>query len=120
DLLDPQALEAPLTGRLQVIGPAVGRPAPRPGTDEAALGGDDQVLRVRLERLGDQRLAHLGPVGIGGVDEVDLELHGPAEHGLGLLALGWVPPDPGPGEAHGAEAEAVDGEVGADADGARG
>jgi hypothetical protein len=38
-------------------------------------GGDHEAFGVRMQGFGDKVLAHLGPVGIGGVDEVHAQLH---------------------------------------------
>ena len=72
-----------LRQQAEVLGATVGRPPSGPGPLEASLGGDHDVIGVRMECLGDQRLTHRGTVGVGGVDEVDPELHHPAEDGLG-------------------------------------
>ena len=57
-----------------------------------------------------------GPVGVGGVDEVDAELDRAAQDRLRLVAVGGRAPDAGAGDPHRAEAEAVDGQVAADTD----
>ena len=49
---------------------------------------------------------------------VDAELEGPAEDANGLVVILGRPPDALPGDAHGAEAEPVDGKVAADREGA--
>ena len=120
DLLEPQAAEAAFARLLQVIGSAVGRPPPGARTLEASLRGDDQVVGIRMQRLGDEVLAHLGTVRVGGVDEVHVELNGSAQHRLGLVGVGRLAPDAAPGDAHRAEPEAIDGDVAADRDRAGG
>ncbi|OGA61695.1 MAG: hypothetical protein A3G81_07655 [Betaproteobacteria bacterium RIFCSPLOWO2_12_FULL_65_14] len=60
----------------QVPGPRVALPCGRARAREPALGGDDQVLRVRVQRFGDQLLAHPGAVAVGGVEEIVAELVG--------------------------------------------
>ena len=44
--------------------------------DLCTLGGDDESLRVGMQRLGDQSLGHLRPVRIGGVHEIHRDQHG--------------------------------------------
>jgi hypothetical protein len=78
DALELEAPQAALALLAQVLGPAVGVPHVRAGPDQAALGGDRKVVGVGMQRLGDQVLAHLGAVGVGGVDQVDPEVDGPA------------------------------------------
>src|SRR5690606_35762339 len=87
---------------------------------EAALGGDDHVLRVRVQHLAQQVLAHEGAVRVGGVDEVHAQLGQAGERALGFGGVLWVAPDARAGDAHGAEAKAVDRQVAADEEGAAG
>ena len=70
-----------------------GVPPARAGPHQAALGRDDQVVGVRVQRLGDQALADLRAVGVGGVDEVDAEFDRPAQRGLGLVRIRRIAPD---------------------------
>ena len=81
DLVHLQAAEAALAGFAQVLGSAVGLPPARAGSGQTALGGDDQVVGVGMQRLGEQVLADVGSVGVGGVDEVHAELDYPAQRG---------------------------------------
>jgi hypothetical protein len=48
-------------------------PFPRTGSPEPRLGGDENSV-IRIERLADQLLGDIGPVGVGGVDEIDAKL----------------------------------------------
>ena len=59
-----------------------------------------------MQRLGDQRLAHLGPVGVGRVDQVHAQLDRPPEHPPRLVRLRRRAPDARSRERHGAEPEA--------------
>ncbi len=113
DALELEAAQAPLAGFPQVLRPAVGLPLARPGADQAALGGDHQPLRVRMEGLGDELLGDLRAVGVGGVDEVDAQLDGAAQHAPRLLLVVRRPPDAFAGQPHRAEAHAVDLQVAA-------
>ena len=81
DGLDPEASQAHLALLAQVLGPAHRQPLARPLPGEPGLGGDDQALGIGVEGLEDDVLADLGTVGVGGVDEVDAQLDGPAQHG---------------------------------------
>ena len=117
DALDAQRAQAALERRAQVLRAAVRRPAPGAGAQQPALGGDHEAVGVRVQRLGDELLAHPRPVAVGGVDEVDAQLDGAAQHAPGLAAIGRVADDARAGDAHRAEAEAVHGEVAADGDG---
>ena len=83
----------------------------------AGLGGDDQAGGIGRERFGDQFFRDVGAVGVGGVNEVDAELDGAAQRGEGAGDVGGRAPDALAGDAHGAEAHAVDGEIAAEGDG---
>ena len=79
DPVDPEVAQRSSTCCLRYAGrpTAVHSPGPVPG--EAGLGGDDQVVGVGVQRLGDDLLADDRAVGVGGVDEVDALLDGGAE-----------------------------------------
>src|SRR5215470_7537388 len=102
-----------------MLGPAVGVPAARAGADQAAFGGDDQVVGIRVQRLGDQPFTDVWAVGIGGVDEVDAEFHHPPQRRLGLVFIRRLAPDAPAGDAHRAEAQPAYHQVAADLDAAR-
>ena len=120
DLLDFEALEAAVEGDFEVLGAGIDGPLARAGAEQAALGGDDDAGGIRVQGFGNQLFRHVGAVAVGGVDEVDAELYGPTQHPDGLVVVGGRAPDAFAGDAHGAVAEAVDGEVAADGEGGRG
>ena len=84
-----------------------GRPTAQPlirtGAHEPGLGGDDQTLRVGVKRLRDELLADIGPVGVGGIDEVHAELHGALQNTLRFFAILGRAPDTVTGKAHRAD-----------------
>jgi hypothetical protein len=67
-----------------------------------------------VQRLGDEVLADLGAVGVGGVDQVHAELGQAAKHGQRPLAIGGFAPDAIASDAHRAEADAPHGHVAAE------
>src|ERR671917_292684 len=73
-------------------GAADRRPDARALPGQAGLGRDDQALRVRVQRLGDEPLADLRAVGVGGVDEVHPLLDGGADDAAGVLGVGRLAP----------------------------
>ena len=89
------------------------------GTHEAGLGRDEHLLRVRVQRLAQDLLAHVRPVRISGVDEVDAELDGAPHDANALVAVGRLAPDARAGQLHRAITDPADGEVPADAHGGR-
>src|SRR5215217_7073155 len=112
-LLDAASCASVALARLaQVLGAPVGDPSTTRAC-QAALGGDYQVIRVGVERFGDQALGDLGTVGVGGVDEVHSMLYGPPEHAASFLRVLGFTHDTLPRQAHGAEAQAIDEEVAA-------
>ena len=72
-----------------------------------------------MQGFGDQLFADVRAVGIGGVNEIDAELHSAAKNRDGGFAVLGRAPDAIAGEAHGAEAEPVDGELAAERDSSR-
>ena len=69
--------------------------------------------RIRSERFADQPFADIRPVGIGGVDEVDTQFDGAAQHGFGVFSIFRLTPHTVANNAHSAEYEAVEFEVAA-------
>jgi hypothetical protein len=117
DPVDRQAAQAHRHALAQVLGPPDRLPDTDSGPGQPALGRDDQVLRVRVQCLTDEVLADERPVGIGGVDEVRAQLDRAPEHPDRLVAVRRLAPDPGAGDLHRAEAEAVDDQVPAEREG---
>src|SRR5438034_8647938 len=88
------------------------RPPPRPTLfPYTTLFRSHKPLRVGVERFGDEPLAHLRAVRVGGIDQVDPELDGTAQHGDRFARVARLAPNALAGEPHRAEAEAVDGQV---------
>ena len=117
DLFDSETLQATLARGTQVLGTPIRLPCTGPRPVQPALGRDHEVLGVWEEGLRDQSFADLGPIGIGGVDEVDPELQRPPQHALAFLPVGRLSPDSFARDAHGAEPKAIDRKVTADVDG---
>ena len=118
--VDAVELQPPQAGlaALPRAAPAARRAATgRDRSPQAALRRDHEPVRVRMERLGDQVLAHLRAVRVRRVDQVDAELDDAPEEALGLLRVVGRAPDAVARDPHGAEAEAVNLEVTADGEG---
>ena len=73
------------------------------------LRDEEQVVGVRVQRLVDQLVGHVGPVVLGGVDVVDAQLDRAAQHGDRRVAVPRRAEHAGTGELHGAEADPPDG-----------
>ena len=81
-------LRLPSHASSQVLRTAVARPLVWARALEPSLGGDHQAVGIRIQGLGDQVLAHLGSVGVGGVDQVDAQLGHAAQQpasGVGVV-----------------------------------
>src|SRR5439155_16239124 len=113
DALELKPAQAAVARRAEVLRSPIGLPLVGPGALEAGLGRDHEPLRVGVERFGNEPLAHLGAVGVRGIDQVDTELEGAAQHGDRFACVARLAPDPLAGEPHGAEAEAVNGQLAA-------
>lgn len=83
DALHPQPPETALAGGAKLFRPAVGFPAARSRAHEAALGGNHDAGRVRVQEFRNQALVDVGAVGIRRVYEIDTELQRPAQHATG-------------------------------------
>src|SRR5262245_16217103 len=95
-----------------MLGAPIGGPAgARSGPSQAAFGGDQQVLGIWIEGLGDQLLADVRPVGIRGIDQVDAELECPSQQRDCLVVVCRRAPDAGTGDPHGSEAEPAHGAI---------
>ena len=57
------------------MGPLIGT-----GAIPAPFGSDHQTGRVGIQRFGNQFLVYIGPVGIGSVDEIDVEFDGASQN----------------------------------------
>ena len=87
---------------------------------EPGLGGDDEVLGIGVQRLGDDLLRLAVAVDVRRVDEVDAAIDDAADQPAGLIAVTGAVGVAGAGDAHGTEAEAPDGEVATDGERADG
>src|SRR5207244_6279563 len=113
ELIDVDAIQAqtpqaalqrlPQVFRASVLWPLVGA-----STQQSSLGRDDQVFRIGVERFGNQRLGHLWPVGISGIEQVHPQFKGVVQDGDGFLPVSRWSPDARTCEAHGAKAETID------------
>lgn len=121
DALELQAREALLDALTQVLRATIRLPLVGAGAREPALGRDDDMgILVRCKYFGDEPLAHLGAVAVGGVDEIDAELGDAFQDALRLGRVCGLTPDAGAGDAHRPEAESVDGKIAADGEGSAG
>jgi len=103
DRVQSQAAERPLARLAQVVGIAIGIPLIRTGPHEPALGGDQEAFRVGMKGLGNQPPRSHPGRRIGGVDQVDAQVHSTAENGDRLIVVCRRAPDPFAGDPHRAE-----------------
>jgi hypothetical protein len=83
-----------------MLGPTIGDPTVGTRSRKPALRRHHQLCRIRMERLGDQRLADAGAVRVGGVDKGDAPVHHPPEQRDRLALILRRAPNPLAGDAH--------------------
>ncbi len=69
DLFDAETAKTPFALLTQVLGPTALFPPPGPRPHESRLGGDGQVLWVGIQRLANELLGDVRPIGVGGVNQ---------------------------------------------------
>ena len=95
-----------------MLRPTIGDPTVGTGSRKPALCGHDQLCRVRIKRLGDQRLAGPGAIRVGGVDKDDAPIHDPSEQSDRLALISRRTPHPPAGDAHRTKANMSDRQLG--------
>ena len=97
DPLDAEAAQRQLDALPQVARAADRRPHVRALRVQPGLGRDHDVVGVGVQRLARCRSsATHGPVGVGGVEEVDAELDGPPQHRTAVAGSSGGPQMPSP------------------------
>ena len=114
DPLQPQPLQAPVNTLLQILRPPVRHPLPGAWPGKPALGRDDDSFRVRMQRFSDQELARLRPVGIGGIDQVHVQLDRAFENSACLIPIFRPTPDPVASDPHRAKPKPINRKIAAD------
>jgi len=99
DAVELQSPQRRLAALLDPLGAEVARPLAGARADKASLRRDHEVVGIRMQRLRNQVLRDLGPVGVGGVDQVHAELEAALEDADGLVGIGRRTPGAGAGDA---------------------
>jgi hypothetical protein len=107
DLLQPEPFAAFDRFLTQIFRTAIRFPLTRTGSPQSRLGGDKNSV-IGIKCLADELLGDIGPIGIGGVDEIDSEVSGTLLRVPIASALSAGGPDTRTGQAHRPEAEAMD------------
>ena len=98
----------------QIIGIALGRPLVGTRAGQPALGGDQKPV-IGIKRFADQIFRNLRAIGVGGVDEIHAQFRQRACKVASASALSFGGPQtPVAGDAHGAEAQAMNFRLAAD------
>src|ERR1039457_7447511 len=109
-----QSMETTLDRRPQMLGAAVLDPFVRPRPLETSFGRDQKIGRIWMQRLGDETLGNHRPVRVGGVDEIDSQLHCSSQDGNRLGMVSRFSPNAGAGELHRSVAQPANRNVAAD------
>jgi hypothetical protein len=80
DAVQAQSLQTSLNRLAKMRWSGIVGPLVRAGAVPASLGRNHEPSRVREQRLGNQLFAYVWAVGIRGVNEMDIKLHGPAKN----------------------------------------
>ena len=91
--------------------PSVWRPRAGAGPCEAALGRNDQPIRIGRQSFGDQLLADARTVGIGRVDEGDAQFDYTSQQTYRCCPIRRWTPDARTRDPHSAEPEPADAEI---------
>jgi hypothetical protein len=118
DLLEAKIAQALMRLLDQIFRTADGQPDIGTVAGQAALGGDDRLAAIGMQRFLDQPFGDIGAVGIGRIDEVDAEFRQALQRADGFGMIGRLAPDALAGDAHGAETETIDLDIAADLEGA--
>jgi hypothetical protein len=113
DLLDPKLLAALDRLLAQMIRAPIHLPDARARPPEPSLRGDEDAA-IRIECFADELLRDIRPIGICGVDEIDAELRDALQRPQRFRSIFGRTPDAAAGDAHRAEAEAMDLGIAAD------
>ena len=100
DAFEPPPSQAVCTSAAQMIGSTISDPTVGTGSPKTTLCGDHQLCWVRMERLGDQRLADPGAIRVGGIDKGDALIHYTPEQRDRLALIAGGTPHPLSGDAH--------------------
>ena len=109
--VEPEPAEVVVHLRAQRLWQVAGQPAAPLVADHPDLGHDVHVVAVREERLPDDLVGDVRPVGLGRVDVVDAQLDRGPQHVDGGGAVARRPEDARAGEPHRAVADPVEVEV---------
>src|ERR1700688_2244157 len=106
DALQPQSAQAAFARGSQVFWLSVFNPLVGTRPHKAALRGDHQSSRVRVQRLSDDFFANVWTVGVRGVDKTDSQFDGAPQHPDGLRPICGPAPNSFSGDSHRAESQA--------------
>jgi len=81
---------------------------PGPGSNRAALCGDDHSVGVRVKRFREHSFADLRTVRVGSVEELDAEVDGASKEGLRRRVIRRLSPAAGAGERHASVSDPTD------------
>src|SRR4029077_21254180 len=102
-MLKVQPAQAAFASRSQVFWPSIFNPLVGTRPYIAALGGDHQPCRIRVQCLSYDFFTHAGTMGIGAVDESYAQFHSASQNPDGLCPARRLAPNSIPRNSHRAE-----------------
>src|ERR1700722_15028270 len=94
-----------------MVRPRITLPLTLARADESALGRDDEIRRIRIQRLRNDLFAHVWAIGIRGIDEIDTQLERAPQHPQRLAAISRRTPHARARQAHRTKAEPADAKI---------
>src|SRR6202022_73863 len=106
DLVQAQPAQAAFAGGSQVFWLSIFNPLVGTWPHIAALSGDHQPSRIRVQRLSYDFFTHTGTIGVRGVDEIDSQFDSAPQNPDGLSPIRRLAPDSISRDSHRAEPQA--------------
>src|SRR5258708_3253083 len=101
-----QAAQAAFPGGSQVFRLSIFNPPVGTWPQVAALGGDHQPFRIRVQRLRYDLFTHAGTIGVRGIDEIDSQFDSAPQDPDGLRPISRLAPNSISRDSHRAESQA--------------